>query len=61
MITVYYDGKCKICSKEINYYKKIASKNIFNWVDIANNPENLIEYDIKINDALLFARNRRTW
>ncbi|PPR76476.1 MAG: hypothetical protein CFH01_01916 [Alphaproteobacteria bacterium MarineAlpha2_Bin1] len=54
MITVYYDGKCNICSKEINYYKKIDSKNKFNWFDIANNPEKLIGTNIKINDALLY-------
>ncbi len=54
MITVYYDGKCNICRREINYYKKISSKNIFNWCDIANNPEKLLDMDIKINQALLY-------
>ena len=27
MITVYYDGKCGLCSKEINYYNKISQVN----------------------------------
>ena len=26
---VFYDGKCGLCSKEINYYKKISPDNIF--------------------------------
>ena len=40
---VFYDGKCGLCSKEINYYKRIAPKNIFEWHDIASNPEKLKE------------------
>ena len=34
MITVFYDGKCGLCSKEINHYIKIAPEGIFNWQDI---------------------------
>tara|TARA_B100002052_G_C15582314_1_gene462827 strand:+ start:272 stop:625 length:354 start_codon:yes stop_codon:yes gene_type:complete len=53
MITVYYDGKCNICKKEINYYKKLPSKKSFNWCDIANYPEK-INNKIILNDALLY-------
>ena len=35
MIKIFYDGKCGLCSKEINYYIKIAPKNVFDWFDIA--------------------------
>ena len=41
MITVFYDGKCNLCSKEIKYYKSIADENVFNWFDIANDPKHL--------------------
>lgn len=41
MIKVYYDGKCGLCSKEINYYKSIAPHNKFKWLDIASNPKPL--------------------
>ena len=54
MITIYYDGKCGICKKEIEYYKKISSRNIFKWCDIANNPELLRNTNIKKRDALLY-------
>ena len=37
MIKVLYDGKCGLCNKEINYYKKIANNKNFKWLDIANN------------------------
>ncbi|MEM6602773.1 MAG: DUF393 domain-containing protein [Pseudomonadota bacterium] len=39
MIKVFYDGKCGLCSKEISYYKATAPENIFEWIDIAHNPE----------------------
>lgn len=34
MIRVFYDGKCGLCSKEINYYRKIAAPHHFEWIDI---------------------------
>ena len=33
-VSVYYDGKCSLCAKEIAYYKNIAPENTFSWVDI---------------------------
>jgi predicted DCC family thiol-disulfide oxidoreductase YuxK len=30
MITVFYDGKCGLCRREIEYYKRIALEGIFN-------------------------------
>ena len=35
-VTVYYDGKCGLCRKEISYYKKIADDGQFIWSDIAH-------------------------
>lgn len=51
-IKVFYDGKCNLCSKEINYYKKIATTNIFVWIDIASNPQHLKKFNITQVDAL---------
>jgi len=34
MITVFYDGKCGLCRREIEHYKRIAPKDIFIWQDI---------------------------
>tara|TARA_Y100001954_G_C15596406_1_gene495797 strand:- start:231 stop:608 length:378 start_codon:yes stop_codon:yes gene_type:complete len=52
MIDVFYDGKCSICSKEINYYRKIAPKNIFNWEDITVDRLSLKKNNIIYVDAL---------
>ena len=51
---VFYDGKCWLCSKEINYYKRIAPKNIFEWHDIASNPEKLKDLHVSQYDALMY-------
>ena len=51
---VFYDGKCGLCSKEINYYKRIAPKNIFEWHDIASNPKKLREIQVSQYDALMY-------
>ena len=34
MIAVFYDGKCGLCRREIEYYKRIARVGVFDWVDI---------------------------
>ena len=34
MITVFYDGQCGLCRREIEYYKRIALEGTFKWVDI---------------------------
>ena len=52
MISVFFDGKCNLCSKEINYYRRIAPKNTFNWVDITKIPGELDKFEIKLSDGL---------
>jgi predicted DCC family thiol-disulfide oxidoreductase YuxK len=36
MITVYYDGLCKVCSKEINHYRKQSGADSISFVDICS-------------------------
>ena len=47
MIIVFYDGKCNLCSKEINYYRKIAPIGKFNWQDVNIKSNALIYKGIK--------------
>lgn len=54
MITVFYDGKCSLCSKEIKYYQKIAPKGEINWCDISHDPSPLIDRGISQQQGLLF-------
>ena len=52
MLTVYYDGKCGLCRREIEYYKRVAPADRFVWLDIANDPARLGDLNISQSDAL---------
>ena len=52
MITVFYDGKCGLCSREIGHYMKISPPTTFIWRDIANEPQHLKKINISQSDAL---------
>ena len=52
MIKVYFDGKCALCSKEINYYQRIVPEGVFEWLDIATDPSLLEGLGISQREAL---------
>ena len=52
MIKVFYDGKCNLCSSEINYYRRISPTGIFDWQDITLLNSDFINTGIKTSDAL---------
>lgn len=53
MVTVLYDGLCGLCSKEINYYRRIAKQDCFTWIDVNDNPDFLNDRNITLHQALL--------
>ena len=54
MISIFYDGQCGLCTKEINYYKKIAPKNTFIFYDIINNVERIEKLGFNLQEGLLY-------
>lgn len=52
MITVFYDGLCGLCSKEINHYRSIAPANRFDWADIASDASRCAELGVSQARAL---------
>ena len=52
MITVFYDGKCGLCAKEIGHYRKIAPSGIFDWQDITITTEALHKEGIRLSEGL---------
>ena len=52
MIRVYFDGRCGLCSKEINYYGDIAKGRGFFWEDVASDSSPLINLSLTQPDAL---------
>ncbi len=37
MITVFYDGKCSLCAREIRYYQSRQPLDFIQWVDVMDN------------------------
>ncbi len=52
MIIVFYDGKCGLCVKEINHYRKIAPAGIFDWQDITESADDLNKEGIHLSVGL---------
>ena len=50
-VTVFYDGSCSLCSREINFYKKRAEKGKFLWVDINHSKSLLSQYNLTLCKA----------
>jgi predicted DCC family thiol-disulfide oxidoreductase YuxK len=56
VISVFYDGKCGLCAREIAYFKKRRPKTSIAWHDIARHPESLGARDVSQSEALMFMR-----
>ena len=52
MIKVYFDGKCGLCSREINYYQQIAPVGVIEWLDITTDPSPLKRLGVSQREAL---------
>jgi len=52
MIKVFYDGKCGLCLKEINYYRKIAPVGVFDWQDITESDDDLKKEGVSLSEGL---------
>jgi predicted DCC family thiol-disulfide oxidoreductase YuxK len=52
MITVFYDGKCGLCRREIAYYIRIAPEYVFEWIDITVAPETFIALGYPVANGL---------
>jgi predicted DCC family thiol-disulfide oxidoreductase YuxK len=52
MIKVFYDGKCGLCRREIEYYKSIQPPNVFEWIDITIDSSQLETMGVTYSDGL---------
>jgi predicted DCC family thiol-disulfide oxidoreductase YuxK len=52
MISVFYDGGCGLCSREIAYYKRIAASDRFEWIDISRDQRTLANIGIAYESAM---------
>tara|TARA_R110002096_G_C14661614_1_gene728112 strand:- start:33555 stop:33932 length:378 start_codon:yes stop_codon:yes gene_type:complete len=52
MIKVFYDDRCPLCSKEIDYYKRIAPSTVIVWCGISQHISVLEKNDISYLESL---------
>jgi len=52
MITVFYDGKCGLCLREIEYYRTIAAPGLFHWRDVTDSAADLEQAGISLVQGL---------
>ncbi len=60
MITVFYDGKCGICRREIQHYMNIAPEGIFNWQDITESHHELERAGFTLVEGLKYLHAKDT-
>lgn len=51
-LTVFYDGACPLCRKEIAWYKKQRGASLITWEDISQTPGDMVRKDLCKSDAL---------
>ena len=52
MIRVFYDGKCGLCRREIEHYRRVAPEAVFLWVDITIDSAELEKLGVSYADGL---------
>lgn len=57
--TVYFDGECPVCSREIAMYRRQAGAEAMNWVDVAHCKPSDMGAGLSRDDALARLHLRR--
>ena len=50
--TVFYDGQCPLCSREIAHYRRLRGAETLHWVDIKQNENALTAYGLQRDAAM---------
>lgn len=58
--TVWYDGGCPICSREISSYKRMPGADDVEWIDVATAPESALPEGADRDDLLARFTVRRS-
>lgn len=51
--SIFYDGGCGLCQKEIRHYQRLDKNSAIEWVDIYKKPESLQSHGIEYLDAMM--------
>ncbi len=50
--TMFYDGACPLCRREVAHYQSLDNHKQVDWIDISAAPEKLNEHGIDYNIAM---------
>ena len=50
--TVYFDGACPLCAREVSFYQRQAGAQNIAWVDASGSPDGALGTDLDACDAL---------
>ena len=51
-ITMFYDGGCPLCSREVRHYRRIDHDRFVNWVDISVQADQLESHHLSHEAAM---------
>jgi ubiquinone biosynthesis monooxygenase Coq7 len=51
-LTVYYDGSCPLCRREIGFFKRRSGKGAIEWLDVSDGNGAMVSADLTRTDAL---------
>lgn len=51
-LTVYFDGACPLCRREIALYRKLRGADAIAWIDVADACDTKVGSDLSRHDAL---------
>lgn len=49
---LFYDGGCRLCQREISFYRWLDRKQRIQWLDIHARPQALLAFDLSVDDAM---------
>ena len=50
--TVFFDGGCPLCSREIAHYRRLDRDDRLHWVDITRQPNVLAQHGLELEAAM---------
>ena len=50
--TMFYDGSCPLCRREVAHYRRLDRAGRVNWLDIAADPAPLAEHGLTRTEAM---------
>ncbi|MEY2697420.1 MAG: hypothetical protein RL333_1558 [Pseudomonadota bacterium] len=51
-LTVFYDGGCPLCRREIDHYRKLKAKSAIQWIDVTDPDAPLADFGLEREAAM---------